>query len=333
MTAHDFPLDQKWRPVLRDLGVEPRHVLRRARLPEDLFSRSGVRVSTPEYFRFWESLQQEVDDPLFPIRLVEKATAESFVPALFAALCSPNLTTAMKRLSSYKRLVAPIALRVDDGHDRLGVSFVWLDAQVTPPESLGAMELAFIVHLARMATRETIRPLKARAPRPPQPAAAYAQFLGVNVEPGDHVSLEFSTADAELPFLTASEHMWQAFEPELRRRLADLETSATIAQRVQAALLESLPSGQSSAERVAERLAMSKRTLQRRLHREGTTFQDLLETTRRELATHYLSKTELSCSEISFLLGFEDPNSFFRAFHKWTGATPQGVRTRHALPH
>lgn len=71
---------------------------------------------------------------------------------------------------------------------------------------------------------------------------------------------------------------------------------------------------------------MSKRTLQRRLREEDTTFLEVLSSTRLQLANHYLANTPLSFVEISFLLGFGDPNSFYRAFHEWTGKTPQRVR-------
>lgn len=326
MAANDFPLDSNWRLMLIDLGVRPADVLRRACLSEDLLSRSNVRVSTEDYFRLWQGLREEIDDPLFPIRMVEVATAESFMPALFAALCSPNLTVGLQRLSKYKRLVAPMALHVDLGPTELSVCFEWLDCKVQPPESLSAMELAFIVRLARMGTREQIRPTRVTAPRPPRPAAAYRRFFGAPVESGDRLGLSFRREDAERPFLTANDSVWTAFEPQLRVRLAEIEASASVQDRVRAALLESLPSGQSSVDRVARRLAMSKRTLQRRLREEGTTFNTLLNGTRHQLARHYLSRTAISCTEISFLLGYEDPNSFFRAYQDWTGQTPQAMR-------
>ena len=79
---------------------------------------------------------------------------------------------------------------------------------------------------------------------------------------------------------------------------------------------------------VAGRLGTSKRTLQRRLRSEQTTFQTVLGNTRAALARHYLLETRLSSAEISYLLGFEDPNSFFRAFHGWTGQTAEQFRNR-----
>ncbi|SBP87565.1 helix-turn-helix transcriptional regulator [Thiomonas delicata] len=116
------------------------------------------------------------------------------------------------------------------------------------------------------------------------------------------------------------------FEPELRLRLADLGAAVTTAARVHAALLEGLPSGRCSMEAIAAKLLMSKRTLQRRLEGEGRNFQHILQETRQSLARHYLLKTALPIAEISFLLGFDEPNSFYRAFKNWTGRTPDGAR-------
>ena len=78
--------------------------------------------------------------------------------------------------------------------------------------------------------------------------------------------------------------------------------------------------------RSAREVGLGTRTLQRRLNEEGTTFMTQLNGTREKLALHYLQRTQYSCTEIAFLLGFEEPSSFFRAFHEWTGATPEALR-------
>lgn len=79
-------------------------------------------------------------------------------------------------------------------------------------------------------------------------------------------------------------------------------------------------------ETIARRLGLSKRTPQRRIEDEGTSFQQILKETREALARHYLEKTSLPVAEISFLLGFSEPNSFYRAFRAWTGTTPDQAR-------
>jgi AraC-like DNA-binding protein len=187
-------------------------------------------------------------------------------------------------------------------------------------------ELAFFVRLARMATRESIHAVQVTMPLVPDPRPAYEHYFGTAIRKGKMPSISFSASDAELPFLTANDAIWQVFEPNLRRRLKELDETVSTSERVRDLLLESLPSGQTSMDAIASRLALSKRTLQRRLGGEGVTFQSLVNQTREELARHYLSNTTLSIGEISFLLGFEDPNSFFRAFHEWTGVTPDGLR-------
>jgi len=324
--AMEFKVDAGWRPLLKDLGVRPADVLRRAGLPQDLLSRVDARLTTDEYFRFWEGLEAEAGDARLPVLLAEAFTAEGFAPPLFAALCSPDLGVAVERIARFKRLIGPMVLDVERSERALSCSFVWLHATSAVPPGLAIAELAFLVRLARMATREHVRPTALRVVDVPADVAAYEAWFGARLSRGDRPTVTFSREDAERPFLTANEPMWKMFEPELRRRLAQLEDSATVAERVRAVLLESLPSGQSAMDDVASRLATSKRTLQRRLKREGTSYQAVLTDTREQLARHYLARTALTCAEISFLLGYEEPNSFFRAFHDWTGDSPERVR-------
>lgn len=125
---------------------------------------------------------------------------------------------------------------------------------------------------------------------------------------------------------SSNDRVWSTFEPDLRMRLADLEGSVDVAQRVRATLLDALPGGGVEMADVARRLGMSRRSLQRHLEASGATYTQLLQATRRALAQHYLVTTNLSAAEIAFLLGFEESTSFFRAFRGWTGQTPDRAR-------
>jgi AraC-like DNA-binding protein len=128
------------------------------------------------------------------------------------------------------------------------------------------------------------------------------------------------------PFLTANEQMWNFFEPELRARLSDLDSRADIGQRVRAALLELLPAGRATIDAASKQIGVSTRSLQRQLGEAGKSFRMLLDATRTDLAMHYLRTSSLSCAEIAYLLGYDDPNSFSRAFRTWTGKSPESVR-------
>ncbi|MBV5332484.1 AraC family transcriptional regulator, partial [bacterium] len=96
--------------------------------------------------------------------------------------------------------------------------------------------------------------------------------------------------------------------PGLRKRLSALDAQASTAERVRGVLLETLPAGVSSIEAVAQRLALSKRSLQRHLGDESVSFQDVLSQVRQELAQHYLINSTISPGEISWLLGVQESN-------------------------
>lgn len=323
-----FSLNIGWRTLLKDIGLKSEHILRRARLPDDTFSRTEHGLSTEEYIRLWLSLEAEINNPSFPLLLVEKVSAEIFDPPIFAALCSSNMMQAVQRLARYKQLVAPMVLETAvDNNGILTVSPRWL-SETNIPTSLQVAELAFILQLARLATREPIKALNVYLPQllTRTQAGHFTRFFGTAVSQGEKPVISFSATDALRPFLTVNEGMWQIFEPELRRRLSQLDITASTAERVRAVLLELLPGNEATIEKTADRLGMSKRTLQRRLEDEGLNFRMLVNTCRENLARHYLSNTSLSAYEIAFLLGFEDPNSFYRAFMSWTGQTPETLR-------
>ena len=316
-----------WRVLLADLGISHLNVLRRARLPDDLLAMDAPRVGPREFYRLWDALVEEADDPRLPLRIAEALSPEVFDPAIFAAMSSPDLNTALERIAHYKRLVAPMRLHVrrEPTYTRLDIELPQILGEAPP--ALVACELLFFLNLARVCTRARVQPLEVSSGSTRlEPAHEYREVFGAPIEPGESIGLTFSAGDAARPFLTANQPMWAFFEPQLRKRLAELDASASTEQRVRAALLELLPSGLASTDEVARRLGMSKRTLQRRLQADGTSFQRLLDETREQLARHYLERSDMSGAEISFLLGFEDPNSFFRAFHGWTGQTPERVR-------
>lgn len=324
--ANSFTLFPGWQILLKDLGIRPADVLRRAGLPDDLLTRSSVLLSTEKYFDFWRGLEREANDPLLPLRIGRAISFEIFDAPIFAAMCSPDLNTAVRRISRFKKLIGPMALHVDKEDTATTLELEWLDKTQEPPIFLAATELVFFVQLARLATREEIRPVAVTTPDPPKPAKAYAEYFGRQIESGPSHAVTFSAKDAARPFLTANAKLWDFFEPELRRRLSELDETATMSDRVHGALLELLPSGSASLQAVSKKLAVSTRTLQRRLSAEDRSFQLVLDTTREELARHYLASSTMSGAEVSFLLGFEDPNSFFRAFQSWTGETPEQVR-------
>lgn len=332
MSNSTYAIDSTLGTLLKDLGIAPSDVLRRADLSDDLMQQSSARLSSSDYHRLWARIEEASGEP-FPVIFCQALCAESFSPPMFAALCSPNLVVAAERVARYKAIVAPMRLSIVESDVFLSVELHWLDCASEPPHSLVLAELLSFVALARIGTREFVRPVEVRTTHLPDSLAAYEDYIGSPLLTGGTHRISFAIADSKLPFLTSCDGLWNAFEPDLRQRLADLDASVTTTKRVRAVLLEGLPAGLMTMEAVARKLAMSKRTLQRRIVAEGGSYQQVLNETREALARHYLENTVLPTGEISFLLGFDEPNSFYRAFRGWTGKTPDSVRRLHPQPH
>jgi AraC-like DNA-binding protein len=91
-------------------------------------------------------------------------------------------------------------------------------------------------------------------------------------------------------------------------------------------VLEHLASGEGTAEETAKQLHMSPRTLQRKLAEAHTTYLQLIDDTRKDLALRYIEDPRRSVTDITFSLGFSQPSAFTRAFKRWTGRSPSDYR-------
>lgn len=305
-------------------------LLNYAQLPGDLFSRKSVMVSTEEFFRLWEALAVvKRDEPTLPIRIAQTVSTETLSPPMFATVSSDNLNMALSRVSTYKPLMGPVRLKVVQHAEETQAIFTSVSESDPLPANLAVLELAFWVQVVRLVTREHIIPKAVYMTQPPPDLPAHEAFFSLPITIGQYNMLIFSAEDAKKPFLTSNHAIWSILEPELNKRLRDLNHASLFKDRVRACLVEMLASGNYSMANVAAKLAISSRTLHRRLQAENTTYQNLLDELREELARHYLSTSDYTTGEIAFLLGYEESNSFYRAFRVWTGQTPDTVRGRY----
>lgn len=312
-----FLIDKNYGAYLTAMGFSTEEVLKKAALPRDLFAQQTPALTVEEYFRFLEAVDALAPDAQTPVRLAAGEGIEAFTPPIFAAYCSRNALVCLKRLAQYKPLIGALLYDVEESESEVCVT-LYADSAAELPGVLVGMEFVFLVGLIRKASKVPVVPLAATA-RIALQNSAYAAFLGTPVTVGGKNQLVFSKKDALLPFISRNESMWEFFEPELKRRLAMLETDDSCAAQVRSALMELLPGGACTIDDAAKKLGYSRRSLQRRLQEEGTSFQKQLNHTRELLAKSYLANTALSAEDIAFLLGYQETGSFLRAFTAWTG--------------
>ena len=265
------------------------------------------------------------DDDALLIKLSCTNKIEAFSPPIFAAYCSKNGAACIERLARYKRLIGPMRFIVTKEVETMTIVIEGDDEDLTQPMFLVSCEIAFLTHIIRRATKEEISPVSVEMRELPK-GSALSGCPNCPVNNGNVNAVTYKMSDLSLPFISYDEGMWSYFEPELTKRLAELDNDESTSARVRSVLSELLPGGQSSIEDVAERLGLSRRTLQRKLSEENTTFQKQLNSTRETLAIHYLRNTEMTTNDIAFLLGYLEINSFLRAFTVWTGKTVSDYR-------
>ncbi|MEL6243329.1 MAG: AraC family transcriptional regulator ligand-binding domain-containing protein [Pseudomonadota bacterium] len=308
------------------LGIETTAVMRRMGMPEDFLENEGRGVTVDEFFRGWLAIEAEANRSDFPLFLGQAYARGPFNSAFFAFTCSPTVAIGLERLALFKPLTGPLSLMLSRDEDRLRIIKTTNTPGVPLPASFAATELVFLIEAIRTCTGYPVKPLDATLPQDVTARSQIEMFLGCPIRIEGSAALTLAPEDADRVLLSRDPAQWANMEPAFRRELDMLRAGQSTASRLHAVLAEMLPSGASDIGEAADRMRLSRRSLQRRLKDEDQSFQAILEDTRRSMALHYLETTELSTDEISYLLAYRDPNSFYRAFQGWTGMTPGMVR-------
>ena len=319
-----YLLDAQIPQLLTAFGLDVGEVLRKAGLAEDLFARPAPAASGADYLALMEAVGDLAPSDDLAVRLATADGIERFSPPVFAAFCARDGLRCIERLAQYKPLIGPVRYRLETIGPESTLSIEGEEPGRQLPAFVAEGEIAFILHVIRSATKQHVNPLQVESVRSVSPSLE--RLVGVPVVVNGVTAVTFALADLEIPFISHNEGMWSYFEPELSRRLSELDVDDTTAARVRAALVELLPAGRSGIEDVASKLATSARTLQRRLSDEGTTFRKQLSHVRLLLAKQYLVSGDMSVDSIAFMLGYLESNSFVRAFTLWTGTSPAAYR-------
>lgn len=304
-------------------------LLRRAGLPADFFQSAKIYATTTQMFALWRTLGELSPDPGLGLKLGNEPRLERYDAPAIAAVCSRSFRDALQRIARYKRLVCPEEVRLRTTPEEASVEFIFLEADEDEPEILVDLCLAWILAIGRRGTDGGLKPIRVELLRPVRSRQLLEDHFGCPVRfNARRNALVFRAADLDRPFVTHNADLAAAVGSQLETELAARDSGQTVGEQVQKALRHSLAGRRPTLQNQAKELGLSARTLQRRLTAARLTFQQLVEDTRRDLAHHYLSSNNVELTEAAYLLGYEDANSFFRAFHLWEGMPPGEWRAR-----
>jgi AraC-like DNA-binding protein len=311
--------------ALLSYGVNFDALSRRAGIDPDLLARANTRYPVERIQTLWQLAAETSGDPLFGLRVGSLVRPGVFHALGLGIVSSTSVLEALERIERYSSVVSTngrFVLVRQDGLASLETRRT--DATIMPtPQAMDALVVA-VCRMLALCAGPSATPAKVRLPHPGAAGAeAFSEALGCPVEFGAaHVAIAFDAGLAARPVFSGNPDLAAEADRMAARYIEGL-TANSVATTVRALLLKAMPSGNLEQDGIARSLNQSASTLQRRLRQEGTSYQRLLDATRRDMALEYLKEGRHSLAEITFLLGFADQSNFTRAFRRWTGRTPR----------
>jgi AraC-like DNA-binding protein len=250
----------------------------------------------------------------------------------FLALNSPTLMDAMTNLQRYAKIARESEdIQIERQGARVALRFRETDSALRGLRHNSDYLASSLVRICRDLTRKHVSPLRAEfICAQPNAKLAHGDILGCPVRfQAEWDAVIFAEEVTRLPVLGADDKLLQVLESACRRVIGPRSAKQDLVHRVRELIVDGLPKGTANIEATAQALAMSVKTLERRLADHGRTFTQLLDGVRCQTAKHYLEATDLRLPQIAYLAGYTEAAALVRAFKRWTGKTPMQYREAH----
>jgi AraC-like DNA-binding protein len=309
-------------------GVDSKRIFNAIGIPLSLSTDPMTRLPAATMTRLYRACVEVTNNPYFGLTVAKHIHLTHLHALGYSLAASGTLMDFCRRLERYFRLVSQVAMAsVTQTGDVVLMRFDHL------LELSGETEDAFfgfLIRTMRLLYKQEFKPARVQLCRtmPHEGAAPYEALFRAPVSFGQASSLlVFDKSDLMQILSGSCPELAQVNDNIIISYLARLDKNDVITGVTQK-IIEFLPDGDCTRDKVASALCMSPTNLQLKLSQRGTNFQQLLDDTRKELACSYLSQASRPVTEITFLLGFSDTSNFTRAFKRWTGLSPTDFRAQ-----
>jgi AraC-like DNA-binding protein len=320
---------------IRSAGLPVGPLLKRAGLTAELIDDPEERLSVRSQILLLDAAAVALKDDCLGFTMARDFDLRRIGLLYYVMASSQTLGDALKRVARYSRITNEALVYGYQEGNRLTVSLRYSGVPRHSDRHQVEFCMFAAIRICRALTGQGLVPQHfSICHHRSQGASEMARFVGREVEFGaerDEFALD---ADARaLPIIHSDPYLNQlllkyceAAIAERAERARDVDRLRT---KVENAISSLLPHGRVLTEDVARGLGMSRRTLARKLAAEGTSFNEILQDLRRDLAVRYLDDRKLHVSKIAWLLGFHEVSAFTHAFRRWTGQAPSELRTVH----
>ena len=324
--------------ALRARGIDPGPLAVEAGLEPAMLAAADSRLPLAATTRLWQLAVRETGDEAIGLWVSKHSTHTTFHALGYAFMASRTLREGLERVVRFNSMVSDAAnVTLAEHGDTCTLGWFLRGHELRPADEAMEAVIASILRAGRKLASHDFAPERVVLMRPrPAGDSSFRQFFRCDIRYGaDRYALDFSRKTLEQPLAGGNEDLARSNDRVGEEYLARLELGS-VATRVRTSLVKELPNGVQTQDFFAKRLGLSGRSLQRKLQAEGTSFNQVLNETRLDLARSYLRQQPAhSLTEIAFLLGFSDTSSFSRAFHRWTGVAPSAYSSSTAMkaPH
>jgi len=312
----------------------PDHVLRTIGLDRSAFSNPEGFVASSSFAQLLEEAAQATADDCFGLHFGERYNPKNIGPLVYVFLNSPTIVAGIANVDRYLHVFNQAAkwfLTVQGNWSYW--RFLLTDLGIEAPRQHNECSMAVALNTLRIMVGSQWAPQEVQfAHEAPHQISEHHRVFGSPVLFGCETNafvLEREFTEREIP--AADPGLYGILKRYLDSVLNEMPRENNLVASVRKSIAESMRDGDPNLIRVAKKIAMSPRTLQRRLKDYGVDYKKLTDDTRRRFATNYLKDHRNTLTEIAFLLGYSEVSAFNRAFKRWTGSTPLDYRRQMAV--
>ncbi|APR75390.1 Transcriptional regulator, AraC family protein [Minicystis rosea] len=312
------------------LGLDAAEACRRAGITPAALAVPDAIVPVDSAIALWRALEQQHCAPGLGVAVAERMPVGVLGFVYHSVHASETLRDACRRVTRYNRLVAgPMRITLKERGEEAALVYETRPAVATLPLASAEYFLMLVLRMARSALGAELVPREVRfVHAEPAAASRLAEAFGAPCRFGaERAELVLARSDLDRPVPSGDAQLarWLDVQGDTQLEAAERTDAAA---RVRAAVRVALSRGEPRLEEVATTLRMPPRTLQRRLSVEGTSFAAVVDDVRRDVALRMMAGSAVPIADCAFVTGFSELSAFYRAFRRWTGATPAEWRRR-----
>lgn len=290
-------------------------------------------VPLDDLIPLWTYAVEMTNDPLLGLHMGEEINLSAFGMLGYLMQSCPNMGEALKALSKYNNTLTSVltySFHADKATGSLQVDVNPYYETKSPLGSRQAVDLSISgIKTAMLITGKRMPALQVEFRHPKRNQAEYERALGTRVVFNAPVNrITFSKEDLDRPIVSYDKSMFALFSSLLIDKQRSLKQQKSFVEQVRQVILMNFKGQSPPVDVIASQMCMHPRSFQRKLAEEKSSYREVSQQVKKELALELMKSGSSRISEVAVLMGYADPTTFRRAFKGWTNILPKEARVK-----